>query len=104
MADGADDRGGPGIGGTARMTHLINLMPHDLVVISGAQRFVLPRFRSGRASGSARGRRHAAQRAREAFLPLATVQHGTVADLPEPRPDVPLVVSEPSLPRSHARI
>jgi hypothetical protein len=25
------------------MTHLINLMAHDLVVISGVQRFVLPR-------------------------------------------------------------
>jgi hypothetical protein len=74
------------------MIHLVNLMPHDLVVIYEVHRFVLPP--SGQV---ARVDQHLVEdtllSVPGAALPLATVRYGTVTDLPAPRPDVLLVVS-----------
>lgn len=74
------------------MTHLVNLMPHDLVLIDGVHRFVLAP--SGQV---ARVEQHVVENqlltVPGAALPLATVQYGTVTGLPAQRPDVVLVVS-----------
>lgn len=72
-------------------TLLINLMPHDLVVMNNG-RFVLA------PSGPvARIDQHVVERTLlqvpGAVLPLARVRYGTVSALPEQRPGVLLVVS-----------
>ncbi|MGH3902439.1 MAG: hypothetical protein ACRDTA_30125 [Pseudonocardiaceae bacterium] len=73
------------------MTHLVNLMPHDLVVMNGS-RFVLTP--SGQV---ARVDQHVVDdtllSVPGAVLPLATVRYGTVSALPPQRPGVLLVVS-----------
>ena len=72
-------------------TRLVNLMPHDLVVIDDG-RFVLPP--SGQVT---RVDQHVVDetliRVPGAALPLATVQYGAVSALPPPQPGVLLVVS-----------
>jgi hypothetical protein len=74
------------------MTHLVNLMPHDLVLIDGVHRFVLAQ--SGQV---ARVDQHVVEETLlnvpGGVLPLATVRYGTVSGLPAQRPDVLLVVS-----------
>ncbi|MGH3692479.1 MAG: hypothetical protein ACRDRX_00475 [Pseudonocardiaceae bacterium] len=74
------------------MTRLVNLMPHDLVVIDGVRRFILAP--SGQV---ARVDQHVVEDASLSVsgttLPLATVRYGTVAGLPVQQPDVLLVVS-----------
>ncbi|MGH3692481.1 MAG: hypothetical protein ACRDRX_00485 [Pseudonocardiaceae bacterium] len=73
------------------MTHLVNLMPHDLVIMNG-RRFVLT------SSGQvARVDQHVVDErlldVAEAMLSLATIRYGTVSTLPAPQPGVLLVVS-----------
>jgi hypothetical protein len=80
---------------TEAETRLVNLMPHDLVVINDG-RFVLPP--SGQVT---RVDQHMVDEtlirvpgaALTAVLPLATVRYGTVSALPPPQPGVLLVVS-----------
>lgn len=76
---------------TGPEAQLVNLMPHDLVVMNGAS-FVLA------SSGHiARVQQHVIDdmllHVPGAVLPLATVQYGGVTDLPSQRPGVLLVVS-----------
>ncbi|MGH3926685.1 MAG: hypothetical protein ACRDTT_28125 [Pseudonocardiaceae bacterium] len=72
-------------------TRLVNLLPHDLVVLNGAS-FVLA------SSGHvARMEQHVVDdvllHVPGAVLPLATVQYGAVSALQAPQPGVLLVVS-----------
>jgi hypothetical protein len=73
------------------MSQLVNLVPHDLVIMNG-DRFVLTQ--SGQI---ARVDQHVVDETLVnvggALLTLATVRYGTVTALPEPRPGVLLVVS-----------
>jgi hypothetical protein len=73
------------------MTQLVNLMPHDLVVINGGRYVLAP---SGQV---ARVDQHIVDdtllNVPGAVLPLATVRYGSVPGLPAQRPDVLLVVS-----------
>lgn len=76
---------------TGPETRLVNLTPHDLVIMDGAA-FVLA------SSGHvARLEQHVVDdlllHVPGAVLPLATVQYGVVTDLPSWRPGVLLVVS-----------
>ncbi|MGH3529189.1 MAG: hypothetical protein ACRDS0_03650 [Pseudonocardiaceae bacterium] len=74
------------------MTHLVNLMPHDLVVVNGVCRFVLAP--SGQV---ARVDQHVVADAllsvSGTVLPLATVRYESVSGLPAQRPGVLFVVS-----------
>ncbi|PZS26361.1 MAG: hypothetical protein DLM61_18520 [Pseudonocardiales bacterium] len=76
---------------TEAETRLVNLMPHDLVVLNNG-RFVLAQ--SGHV---ARMDQHVVDdillRVPGAVLPLASVRYGTVSALPAQRPGVLLVVS-----------
>lgn len=76
---------------TGPETRLVNLMPHDLVVLNGAS-FVLAR--SGHIARVEQQVIHdMLLRVPGAVLPLATVQYGAVSALPAPQPGVLLVVS-----------
>lgn len=73
------------------MTHLVNLMPHDLVVMNGGCFVLAP---SGQV---ARVDQHVVEdtllHVPGAVLQLATVRYGTVSALPAQTPGVLLVVS-----------
>lgn len=73
------------------MTHLVNLTPHDLVIMNGTRFVQTP---SGQV---ARVDQHVVDETLlsvgEAMLPLATVRYGMVSALPAPQPGVLFVVS-----------